>query len=43
MVVADVHAKNIVIVKETYDSEAAERVARVLAAEWNQSAYTARR
>jgi len=43
MVVADVHAKNIVIVKETYDSKAAERVARVLAAEWNQSAYTARR
>lgn len=43
MVVADIHAKNMVIVKETLDSRAAERVARVLAAEWNHSAYTARR
>jgi DUF917 family protein len=43
MVVADLHAKNMVIVKETMDSRAAERIARVLAAEWNQSAYTARR
>jgi hypothetical protein len=43
MVVADLHAKNIVIAKETVDSKAAERIARVLAAEWNQSAYTARR
>jgi len=43
MAVADLHAKNIVIVKETMDSRAAERIARVLAAEWNQSAYTARR
>ncbi len=43
MVVADLHAKNIVIVKETVDSKAAERIARILAAEWNQSAYTARR
>ena len=43
MVVADTYAKNIVIVKETYDSKAAERIARILAAEWNQSAYTARR
>ena len=43
MVVADLHAKNIVIAKETADSKAAERVARVLAAEWDNSAYTARR
>jgi len=43
MVIADVCAENIVIVKKTYDSKGAERVARILAAEWNQSAYTARR
>jgi DUF917 family protein len=43
MVVADVHAKNMVIVKETVDLRAAERIARVLAAEWGHSAYTARR
>jgi len=43
MVVADFHAKNIVIAKETVDSKAAERIARTLAAEWNHSAYTARR
>lgn len=43
MVVADIHGKNVVIVKETRDSESAERVARTLAAEWGQSAYTARR
>jgi DUF917 family protein len=43
MVVADLHAENVVIVKETMDSKAAERIARILAAEWNQSAYTARR
>jgi DUF917 family protein len=43
MAVADTHAKNVVIVKETMDARAAERIARVLAAEWNQSAYTARR
>lgn len=43
MAIADIHAKNIVIVKETADSKAAERIARVLAAEWNHNAYTARR
>jgi len=43
MVVADLHTKNIVVVKETADSRAAERIARVLSAEWNHSAYTARR
>jgi len=43
MVIADVHGQNVVIVKETAGSKAAERIARVLAAEWNQSAYTARR
>jgi DUF917 family protein len=43
MAVADLHAKNVVIVEETADSKAAERIARVLAAEWNQTTYTARR
>jgi DUF917 family protein len=43
MVVADLHARNVVIVKETLDSKAAERIARVLAAEWEHGAYTARR
>lgn len=43
MVVTDINAKNIVVVKETIDSKAAERIARTLAAEWNNSAYTARR
>jgi DUF917 family protein len=43
MVVANANAKNIVVVKETIDSKAAERIARTLAAEWDNSAYTARR
>ena len=43
MVVADLHARNVVIVKEAVDSRAAERIARVLAAEWNHTASTARR
>lgn len=43
MAAADIHAKNLVIVKETRDSKSAERIARTLAAEWGQSAYTARR
>lgn len=43
MVVADLHADNMVIVKQTADSRSAERVARVLAAEWGHTAYTARR
>jgi len=43
MVVADMHAKNVVIAKDAVNSKAAERIARVLAAEWNHSAYTARR
>ncbi len=43
MVVADVHARSIVIVKETVNAKAAERIARVLAAEWGHTAYTARR
>lgn len=43
MAVSDLHAKNVVIVEETVNSKAAERIARILAAEWNQSAYTARR
>jgi len=43
MVVADLHARNVVIVKETGDSRSAERIARILATEWGHSAYTARR
>jgi len=43
MIVADLHAKNIVIAKETVNSRAAERIARVLASEWSHTAYTARR
>jgi hypothetical protein len=43
MVVADLHARNVVIVKKTQDSKSAERIARTLATEWGQSAYTARR
>lgn len=43
MAVADSQARNMVIVKETADLRAAERIARVLAAEWNHCAYTARR
>ncbi|NIO37569.1 DUF917 family protein [Candidatus Bathyarchaeota archaeon] len=43
MAVADLHAKNIVLVKETMDSRGAERIARVLASEWHHTAYTARR
>jgi hypothetical protein len=43
MVVADVHGQNVVVVKETADAKAAERIARALAAEWGHSAYTARR
>jgi DUF917 family protein len=43
MVVADVHGQNVVVVKETADAKAAERIARVLASEWGHSAYTARR
>jgi len=43
MAVADSQAKNVVIVKTTADFRSAERIARILSAEWNQSAYTARR
>jgi len=43
MVVADLHARNVVIVKETQDSKSAERIARTLATEWGHNAYTARR
>lgn len=43
MAVSDVHAKNVVIIRETLNSEACERIARLLATEWGQSAYTARR
>jgi len=43
MAVADIDAQNVVVVKQTLDSRAAERIARTLAAEWGQTAYTARR
>jgi DUF917 family protein len=43
MAIADLHAQNVVIVKETSSARAAERIARILAAEWENSAYTARR
>lgn len=43
MVVSDVLAGNLVIVREALDGAACERITRVLAAEWGQSAYTARR
>jgi len=43
MAVADLDAENIVLVKQTHDYKSAERIARTLAAEWNQMAYTARR
>lgn len=43
MAIADIHARNVVLVKETLDSRSAERIARTLAAEWGQIAYTARR
>ena len=43
MVVADLRAQNVVIVKETKDSKSAERIARTLATEWGHTAYTARR
>jgi len=43
MTVADVDAENMVLIKQTRDSKAAERIARALATEWNQTVYTARR
>jgi DUF917 family protein len=43
MTIADVEAQNIVIVKQTANLNAAERIARTLATEWNQVVYTARR
>ncbi|MCW4052659.1 MAG: DUF917 domain-containing protein [Candidatus Bathyarchaeota archaeon] len=43
MVVSDTHAKNMIIIREALDFKACERMTRLLATEWNQSAYTARR
>jgi DUF917 family protein len=43
MAVSDAYAQNMVIVEAAVDSEACERIARLLATEWNGSAYTARR
>jgi len=39
MVVADLDAENVVLVKQTRDSKAAERISRALATEWNNMAY----
>jgi DUF917 family protein len=43
MVVADTRAQNIIIIREASDFQICERMTRLLAAEWNHSAYTARR
>jgi DUF917 family protein len=43
MVAADINAENIVLIEQTRDSRAAERITRTLATEWNQTVYTARR
>ncbi len=43
MIVSDVSGRNVVIIRETLNSEVCERIARLLAGEWGQSAYTARR
>jgi len=42
MTIADIDAQNVVLIKQTLDSKAAERIARTLAAEWGQTTYTAR-
>jgi len=41
MTVADMDAQNMVLIKQTLDSKAAERIARTLAAEWGQTVSTA--
>jgi len=41
MTLADVDAQNLVIIKQTMDSKATERIARTLATEWGQTLYTA--
>ena len=43
MVIADSQARNVVLVRETVNAKAAERIARSLATQWNHFAYTARR
>ncbi len=43
MAVSDTHAKNMIIIREASDFQTCERMTRLLATEWNQSAYTARR
>jgi DUF917 family protein len=43
MTIADINAQNVVLIKQTLDSKAAERIARTLVAEWGQTAYTASR
>lgn len=43
MTIADIDAQNVVLIKQTLDFMAAERIARTLAAEWCQTVYTAHR
>ena len=43
MAIADLDAENIVLLKQTHDLKTAERVSRLLATEWGQMVYTARR
>jgi len=43
MAIADLYAQNIILVKKTANSKAAERIARTLTNEWGGTAYTARR
>jgi len=43
MAIADLDAENIVLVKQTRDLKAAERISRTLSAEWDNMVYTARR
>jgi len=40
MTIVDIDAQNVVLIKQTLDSKAAERIARTLAAEWGQTVYT---
>jgi len=43
MAIADLDAENIVLVRQTRDLRAAERISRTLSAEWDNMVYTARR
>jgi len=43
MTIADIDAQNVVLIKQTLDSMAAERMTRTRAAEWGQTTYIAHR